>query len=195
MTTRSERLGRGSPLAGDLPTDRLRDAQGARFRKHPKCDACGKPVTAFFTDNRICGGTDGPGFYLCDRRKCAENREQIENYAGLVGLKHLYEYWRAISTGELVDHDSNKQLWGFAGEAWNPITSEETIIFDCRKNPNIVENYKEEGGRYQVVCNAHGSIVHTPSLQDAKLTMMDPLSFCEDCREQLYAEQAEMSKA
>jgi hypothetical protein len=44
-----------------------RTARGAsgRFVKVQCCDFCQKPVTGeHFTDSRVCGGTDGPGFYL-----------------------------------------------------------------------------------------------------------------------------------
>jgi hypothetical protein len=47
-----------------------------RFTKSPACDGCGKPCgTAYYTDDEVCRGSDGPGFYLCDRKRCAAARE------------------------------------------------------------------------------------------------------------------------
>lgn len=42
-----------------------------RYKKSELCDGCGKPVgTAHFTDEDVCGTTDGPGFYVCERVRC-----------------------------------------------------------------------------------------------------------------------------
>jgi hypothetical protein len=52
----------------------LRQPRGAdgRYETKTPCDACGKPVTgAHLTDDEVCGGSDGPGFYLCSRKRCA----------------------------------------------------------------------------------------------------------------------------
>lgn len=47
-----------------------------RYIGSAPCDACGKPVgTAFYTDDDVCGGSDGPGFYLCDRKQCIARRD------------------------------------------------------------------------------------------------------------------------
>lgn len=44
-----------------------------RYRKSPKCDGCGKRVgTNYCTDDQVCGSSDGPGFFLCDRLVCIE---------------------------------------------------------------------------------------------------------------------------
>ncbi len=43
-----------------------------RYLASPRCDGCGKPVgTAYYTDDEVCGGSDGPGFYVCERKRCA----------------------------------------------------------------------------------------------------------------------------
>ena len=53
---------------GDRREERDR---GARFAKGASCDACGKPVGRdHCTDSEVCGGGDGPGFYLCSRVRC-----------------------------------------------------------------------------------------------------------------------------
>ncbi len=47
--------------------------RGGKYRKTPSCDGCGKPVgTNYYTDEEVCGGTDGPGFYVCDRKRCVK---------------------------------------------------------------------------------------------------------------------------
>lgn len=63
--------------------------------KHPKCDGCGKPCTEHFTDDRVCQGGDGPGFYLCNRAACVRRREAIEAASGVDGLRRLYTEQRA----------------------------------------------------------------------------------------------------
>ena len=46
-----------------------------RYKATAKCDGCNKPVgTNYFTDEDVCGGSDGPGFYLCDRKRCIAAR-------------------------------------------------------------------------------------------------------------------------
>lgn len=53
-----------------------RDHSTGQYRKTAKCDACGKPVgTNYYTDDEVCGGSDGPGFYLCDRKRCMSKRD------------------------------------------------------------------------------------------------------------------------
>jgi hypothetical protein len=48
-----------------------RDHRSGRYQKSPACDGCGKPVgTNYYTDDAVCGGGDGPGFYVCDRKRC-----------------------------------------------------------------------------------------------------------------------------
>lgn len=50
--------------------------QAGRYSKTPPCDACGKPVgTNYFTDDEVCGSSDGPGFYLCERKRCIKVRD------------------------------------------------------------------------------------------------------------------------
>jgi hypothetical protein len=70
-----------------------RTARGAsgRFVKVQCCDFCQKPVTGeHFTDSRVCGGTDGPGFYLCDRKRCIAKRDALEAAEGVEGLRKAY---------------------------------------------------------------------------------------------------------
>jgi hypothetical protein len=75
----------------------LRDWKTKRFRASPKCDGCGKPVgTAFFTDEEVCGGSDGPGFYLCERKRCVAKLEKLD-----------VEQRRAIFTEQREQNDKN----------------------------------------------------------------------------------------
>ena len=55
-----------------------RESRGGRYATSPRCDCCGKPVgTAYYTDTDVCGGSDGPGFYLCERVRCMAKREGL----------------------------------------------------------------------------------------------------------------------
>jgi hypothetical protein len=50
--------------------DRRDDATG-RYKTSYPCDSCGKPVgTDYLTDDEVCDGSDGPGFFLCERKRC-----------------------------------------------------------------------------------------------------------------------------
>lgn len=63
-----------------------RDDRTGRYVTSPPCDACGKPVgTDYITDGLVCGNGDGPGFYLCDRKRCRAKREllSVENRRSL----------------------------------------------------------------------------------------------------------------
>lgn len=74
--------------------DRLahrRRAADGKFRATPLCDACNKPVgTAYFTDDEVCGASDGPGFYLCERKRCLAARD-----LDVEGRRALYTAKRA----------------------------------------------------------------------------------------------------
>lgn len=55
-----------------------RDTSG-RYTDGHKCDACNKPTGVdYFTDDEVCGGSDGPGFYLCARKGCEKRRDALE---------------------------------------------------------------------------------------------------------------------
>ena len=50
-----------------------------RFVNTPSCDCCRKPVgTEYQTDEEVCGSSDGPGFFLCDRKRCVGVREHMD---------------------------------------------------------------------------------------------------------------------
>lgn len=54
-----------------------RDRAG-RYSHKPPCDGCGRPCTGeHYTDEAVCGGTDGPGFYVCERKSCAAKLEPM----------------------------------------------------------------------------------------------------------------------
>lgn len=53
-----------------------RDNSSGRYQKSHPCDACGKPVgTNYYTDEEVCGSSDGPGFLLCERVRCMAARD------------------------------------------------------------------------------------------------------------------------
>lgn len=52
-------------------SDRRRDSKG-RYAEEHKCHACGKPAPMYdyCTDDELLGGSDGPGFIICRRKRC-----------------------------------------------------------------------------------------------------------------------------
>lgn len=56
-----------------------RDGRSGRYAKSPKCDCCGKPTgREYATDDEVCNGGDGPGFYLCSRTRCIAKYEGLD---------------------------------------------------------------------------------------------------------------------
>ena len=60
-------------------------------RSIPRCDACGEfclSPDSYETDDEVCKGSDGPGFFLCGRDKCSRKLEGLDanarrkHYAG-----------------------------------------------------------------------------------------------------------------
>lgn len=53
-----------------------RATDGRYTLAHP-CDACGKSTNEAcrYTDDEVCGSSDGPGFFLCDREACILKRD------------------------------------------------------------------------------------------------------------------------
>lgn len=75
---------------------------------------------------------------------------------------------------------------GYVAELRNKYSGGHTVISDCKRaeaqGDAIVENWKEEGGRYQVLCNEHGTLVYCTNLPVARECMKDPTTFCQICR-------------
>lgn len=73
-----------------------RERRTGRYSATPSCDACGKPVGAdYYTDDEVCGGGDGPGFYLCGRAACVRRRDM----PSVDQRRALYETQRAANGG------------------------------------------------------------------------------------------------
>lgn len=55
-----------------------RDRTG-RYATTLRCDACGGGIgtDSYCTDDDVCGGTDGPGFFLCGKRRCVATYEHL----------------------------------------------------------------------------------------------------------------------
>jgi hypothetical protein len=67
-----------------------KDRRG-KYQASASCDGCGKPVgTNYYTDDEVCGAGDGPGFYLCDRKRCVAKRD-----LPVEGRRALYTATRA----------------------------------------------------------------------------------------------------
>lgn len=75
---------------------------------------------------------------------------------------------------------------GYVAELRNKHSGGHTVISDCKRadeeGAGIVDDYKAEGGRYQVLCNDHGHLVYCTNLPTARKCMKDPTIFCIPCR-------------
>lgn len=76
---------------------------------------------------------------------------------------------------------------GYVCELRNKLSGGHNIILDCKlaaeQGMPLVEDYKTEGGRYQVLCNNHSVIVHATNLSTARAAMKDATIFCVQCRD------------
>lgn len=55
------------------------ERKAGKFIASPACDCCGKPTGRDYnTDDEVCGSTDGPGFYLCSRKRCGAKTEGLD---------------------------------------------------------------------------------------------------------------------
>lgn len=60
-------------------TDKGYKDSSGRYANQVKCDCCNKPVGAdYASDTDVCGGSDGPGFYLCARVRCEAKRDTLD---------------------------------------------------------------------------------------------------------------------
>jgi hypothetical protein len=80
----------------------------------------------------------------------------------------------------------HRDFAGYVAELRNQYSGGHTIISDCKlaveQGVPLVRNYREEGGRYQVLCNEHSRLIYTTNLPSARECMKDPTSFCMLCR-------------
>jgi hypothetical protein len=76
---------------------------------------------------------------------------------------------------------------GYRFKYKNPFTNNWVVVLDCKlaeqQGSPLVVNWQDEGGRYQVLCDVHSTIVHCITLRAAKETAQDVEVFCDDCRE------------
>lgn len=57
------------------PTKRAADG---RYAVQVRCDACTQPIHGeHYTDDEVCQGDDGPGFFLCGRKRCGARYEGL----------------------------------------------------------------------------------------------------------------------
>lgn len=95
-------------------THNARRRSNGQYAKWPACDACGKPVNdeeRHYTDDTVCQGSDGPGFFLCGRVRCDKRIEKVDagrefnDPAAIEARRDLYTRQRkanetAIAKGE-----------------------------------------------------------------------------------------------
>lgn len=57
----------------NIKRDEMDRDNSGRYSKGPVCDCCNKPAGLdSMTDGDVCGLTDGPGFVICERKRCAK---------------------------------------------------------------------------------------------------------------------------
>ena len=157
-TDRHEPNARKAGSFGEEKTGVERGAAG-RFAAVPKCDFCGKPITGtHYSDTRVCGNSDGPGFYLCDRKRCVAARERLEEEHGLNNLALRYAEQRKQNDG----HAPNASV-----PSWlNPQQKELFAFFQSVKSASMADALRAvPGARSADVRRMHerGVLVSAPS--------------------------------
>jgi len=80
----------------------------------------------------------------------------------------------------------HRNLRGYVAELRNPLTGGHNIILDCKRAEAegfpLVDDWRAEGGRYQVLCNEHSTLVVCTSMPEARSSMKDATNFCDGCR-------------
>ena len=80
----------------------------------------------------------------------------------------------------------HRDFAGYICELRNQLSGGHNVVSDCKRaeaeGHALVENYTEEGGRYQVLCNEHGNLVYCTNLPMARASMKDATMFCDECR-------------
>jgi hypothetical protein len=80
---------------------------------------------------------------------------------------------------ELIERIEHRNEPGWIAERKNPYVKGSKVVTYLAMEQGI-----DVGGqRYAVVCNAHGTIMGSRSIKDAKIMMRYPDNFCEGCIE------------
>lgn len=66
---------------------------------------------------------------------------------------------------------------GYIASRRNALTGDFTVIVNAAEH-----GIDSSGGKYAVICNAHGTILNVPSIPKARPFMKDP-QFCEECEQ------------
>jgi hypothetical protein len=76
-----------------------REARTGRYAAVHRCDFCGSAVgsNAYYTDDEVCQGGDGPGFILCGRKACVVGRDALS----VSTRRELYTAQRALNVGAM----------------------------------------------------------------------------------------------
>lgn len=94
---------------------------------------------------------------------------------------------RDVSSGRPTARKPHRDFIGYVCELRNEFSSGHNVILDCKQaeedGHKLVENYEEEGGRYQILCNTHGQYAHCKDMPTARKYMKDATYFCLRCRE------------
>jgi hypothetical protein len=81
----------------------------------------------------------------------------------------------------------HRDFVGYLCELRNPLSGGHNIILDCKRADlegfPLVEDWRAEGGRYQVLCNEHATNVFCTNMPAARQCMKDATEFCDECRE------------
>ncbi len=76
-----------------------RDRHTGRYKATIRCDFCGGAIgnNTYCSDDEVCAGSDGPGFYLCGRTRCETARRGLS----VATRRALYTAQRAVNEGKL----------------------------------------------------------------------------------------------
>ena len=95
---------------------------------HPRCDSCGESTGPdYCTDDEVCQGGDGPGFFLCSRPTCTRryasmNVEERRSFFALG--RAAYEARGTPGADEMLlapEYGRDRMLWlVFAGKLYYP---------------------------------------------------------------------------
>jgi hypothetical protein len=82
----------------DMKNARTKRDGAGRYAVQQRCDACSRPIHGdHMTDTDVCGDGDGPGFFLCTRKRCIETNERISAEGGVDALRAHYTAGRSAT--------------------------------------------------------------------------------------------------
>lgn len=70
------------PYCVFMRTEQQKRGDDGKYTKHTRCDGCGGTIKGdYLTDDEVCEGGDGPGFFICERKRCGAKLEKMDTAA------------------------------------------------------------------------------------------------------------------